>query len=56
MQFYRLCRSRRVKGDLVLSETFAATAFTPNADHSDGTNDAWCRAGNLVDDGQMRYA
>ena len=41
--------------DLVLSETFAGTAFTLNADHSDGTNDAWCRAGNLIDDGQMRY-
>ncbi|MCK6466501.1 MAG: hypothetical protein L6Q93_16885, partial [Phycisphaerae bacterium] len=41
--------------DLVLSEPFAATAYTLNADHSDGNNDAWCRAGNLVDDGQMRY-
>lgn len=44
-----------VGDDLVLSETFAATAYTLNADHSDGTNDAWCRAGNLIDDGQMRY-
>ncbi|MBE7455094.1 MAG: hypothetical protein HS102_00455 [Planctomycetia bacterium] len=42
--------------DLVLSETFAATAYALNADHSDGTDDAWCRAGNLVDDGQMRYS
>ncbi len=41
--------------DLVLNETFAATAYTLNADHSDGTDDAWCRAGNLIDDGQMRY-
>jgi len=44
-----------VGDDLVLSETFATTAFTLNADHSDGNNDAWCRAGNLIDDGQMRY-
>ena len=42
--------------DLVLSETFAATAYALNADHSDGTDDAWCRAGNLIDDGQMRYS
>ncbi|MCK6466527.1 MAG: hypothetical protein L6Q93_17040, partial [Phycisphaerae bacterium] len=42
--------------DLVLSETFAASAYTLNADHSDGTDDAWCRAGNLIDDGQMRYS
>ncbi|MCC7292442.1 MAG: hypothetical protein IT449_10330 [Phycisphaerales bacterium] len=41
--------------DLAISETFAGTAYTLNSDHSDGTNDAWCRAGNLVDDGQMRY-
>ncbi|MCG3132440.1 MAG: hypothetical protein FLDDKLPJ_03290 [Phycisphaerae bacterium] len=25
------------------------------SDHSDGNNDAWCRAGNSIDDGQMRY-
>ncbi|MCC7290423.1 MAG: hypothetical protein IT449_00005, partial [Phycisphaerales bacterium] len=41
--------------DLAISETFAGTAYTLNADHSDGTNDAWDRAGNLIDDGQMRY-
>ena len=41
--------------DLIMNETFGATAYTLNADHSDGNNDAWCRAGNLIDDGQMRY-
>ncbi|MCC7293606.1 MAG: hypothetical protein IT449_16235, partial [Phycisphaerales bacterium] len=43
------------KHALTISETFAGTAYTLNSDHSDGTNDAWCRAGNLIDDGQMRY-
>jgi len=41
--------------DLLISDTFGSTSVTLNADNSDGTDDAWDRAGNMVLDTRFRY-